>query len=297
MTSNPINFKRERDFGDLFNATFSFISQEFRQLATAILYFVSPFLLLSGISITVYSIKSQEIMQASAASGKSDPFAVFSMLGSVFGYLGLAMAISIISSAMLIATVYAYIKLYIQNGSGGFTLNDIWGQIRKYFLNSLLSTFLVGLVVVLGFVMCVLPGIYLGVALSIVFCIIIFEDKNFGEAFSRSISLINKNWWQTFAVVIITTIILYVLMILVSIPNFIFGFKSFFTNIKSGHQMSFDLPVSYYVINAITQVLTQLLMVIPLVICAFIYYSVVEKVEKPSLMEKISQMNENEAHN
>jgi len=36
--------------------------------------------------------------------------------------------------------------------------------------------------------------------------------------------------------------------------------------------------------------LTQLLMVFPIVIVAFIYFSTVEKVEKPSLLEKIDQI-------
>jgi len=207
MTTNPINFKQERDFGDLFNATFSFISQEFKQLATAILYFVFPFLLLTGIAIMVYSIKSQEIMQSLNQSGKPDPLAIFSVMGSVFGYLAMVIAISLISTAMLLGTVYGYIKLYIQNGSGGFTLNDVWDQVKKYFLNFLLASFIIGLVIALGLVLCIIPGIYLGVALSIVLCIMIFEEKSFSAAFGRSIKLINKSWWQTFAVIIITTII------------------------------------------------------------------------------------------
>lgn len=294
MPTNPINFKQERDFGDLFNATFSFISQEFKRLATALLYFVFPALLMAGIATTLYSIKSQEMMQSMAASGSSDPFAVFSIMGSLFGYIGLAMAIWLVAFAMLLSTVYGYIKLFIQNGSDGFNLNDVWGQVTANFLSFLVASFIIGLVVTVGFVFCILPGIYLGVALSIVLCIMIFEEKSFVDAFGRSIKLINKSWWQTFAVIIITTIILYVLMLLFTIPSMLFGFKSFFTNIKSGNPMTMDLPVSYYVVNTITQTFTQALMVIPIVISAFIYYGAVEKVEKPSLMEKISQINANE---
>lgn len=294
MPTNPINFKQERDFGDLFNATFSFISQEFKRLATAMLYFVLPAFLLAGIAMVLYSIKSQEMMKSMAGSATSDPFAAFSVLGSMFGYLGLVMIVSLVASSMLLSTVYGYIKLYIQNGSDGFTLNDVWGQVTRNFLSFLVASFLIGLVVLFGFAFCVLPGIYLGVALSIVLCIMIFEEKGFVDAFGRSIKLINKNWWQTFAVIIITTIILYVLMILFSLPNLLFGFKSFFTNIKNGQPMTMDLPISYYVVNVITHILTQALMVIPVVISAFIYYGAVEKVEKPSLMEKISQINANE---
>lgn len=294
MTNQPINFKQERDFGDLFNATFSFISKEFKQLGSAILYYVFPLLLLSVIALTVYSIKSNEMVQSFAEAGKNDPFAVFTIMGSLFGYLGVAMIISLAAYAMMVSAVYGYIKLFIQNGPQGFTVNDVWAQITKNFFNSMLAIFVIGLVVGLGFVFCILPGIYLGVALSIVVCIMIFEEKSFTDAFGRSIKLINKNWWQTFAVIIITTIIMYMIMLLLTVPSMIFGFKSFFMNIKSGQPVTMDLPVSYYVLSAVTQLLSHLIMVIPLVISAFIYYSAVEKVEKPSLLNKISQINADE---
>lgn len=294
MANKPINFKQERDFGDLFNATFSFISQEYKQLASAILYFVFPLLLFSTIAMTVYSIKSNEMVQSFAEAGMNDPLTVFTIMGSLFGYLGVAMVISLAAYAMMMSAVYGYIKLFIQHGPQGFTVNDVWAQIAKNFLNSMLAIFVIGLVVGIGFVFCILPGIYLGVALSIVLCIMIFEEKSFTDAFGRSIKLINKSWWQTFAVIIITTIIMYMLMLLLSVPSLLFGFKSFFMNIKSGQPMTIDLPISYYVLNAITQLFSHLIMVIPIVISAFIYYGAVEKVEKPSLMNKISQINADE---
>ena len=294
MANKPINFKQERDFGDLFNATFSFISQEFKQLATAILYFVFPLLLLSSIAMTVYSIKSNEMMHSFAESGAKDPLAVFTMMGSLSGYIVLTMAISLAAYAMMMSAVYGYIKLFIQHGSQGFTMNDVWAQISKNFFSFLVATFVTGLVVALGFVLCIVPGIYLGVALSIVLCIMIFEEKSFVDAFGRSMRLINKSWWQTFAVIIITTIIIYMLMLLFAIPNMLMGFKSYFTNIRSGQPMFTDLPISYYVISGVTQLFSHLIMVIPIVISAFIYYGAVEKVEKPSLMDKISQINADE---
>ena len=296
MTRIPINFKQERDFGDLFNATFSFISQEFKRLATAILYFAVPMLLLAAIAFTVYSMKSQEMMQTLAQShtGKPNPFAIFSVWGSLWGYIGFAMLIGLIAYTMLLGTVYGYIKLYIENGPDGFTMNDVWNQITTHFLSFFVATFVTGLVVGLGFVFCLIPGIYLGVALSIVLCIMIFEEVDFSIAFGRSMKLINKNWWQTFAVIIIATIIVYVLTIFISLPSMLFGFKSFFKNIKNGQPLTSDLSIGFYITNTLTQLLTHLIWVIPTVISAFIYFSTVEKVEKPSLIEKIGQINDNE---
>jgi len=294
MTSNKINFKQERDFGDLFNATFGFISQEFKKLGTAILYFVVPFLLLSAIAITLYSVKVQEMMQTIAHGDKPDPFAIFSIVGSILGYVGFVMVMSLIATTMLLSTVYSYIKLYIQQGPDGFSVNDVWIEVTRHFWSVLGALIVVGLVVCFGFVFCVLPGIYFGIALCLVFCIIIFEEKSFSVAFSRSMKLINTNWWGTFGVFIITSIIIYIISVLFSIPSIIMGFKSLFANMKAGEMPLMNLSLGFYIVSAITSLFTQLLSVILVVITAFIYYSTVEKAEKPSLIDKIGQINENE---
>ena len=234
------------------------------------------------------------MMQTIVQGEKPDPFAIFSIMGSLIGYLGVAMMLSLIASSVLFNTVYGYIKLYIQNGPDGFTINDVWSQVTKNFLRILGALIIIGLVVLVGTAFCLIPGIYFAVALSIVLSIMIFEEKKFPDAFGRSFKLIKNNWWHTFGVLIIATIILYILVILISVPSMLFGFKSMFTNIKNGQNPAMNLSTGYYIVNAITSLFTQSLMVIPIVITAFLYYSIVEKVEKPSLMGKIDQINENE---
>ncbi len=294
MKNKPINFRRERDFGDHFNATFNFIIQEYKKLGMAILYFVVPFLLLSAISVTVYSLKAQELSQMLVQNAQPDPFAFISVMGPLFGFISIAMIISLISTTALLATVYGYIKLFILNGPDGFEISDVWKQVKKQFFRVLPALIVIGIVVVAGMVLCIIPGIYMGVGLSIIFCIMIFEGKGFGESFSRSLSLINKNFWPTLGSLFIVTVILYILMVLVSLPSMLFGFKSILMNMKHGANAGLNLPVSYYIVNSITQLVTQVLSVIPIVLTAFIYFDVVEKVEKPSLLEKIEQINENE---
>ena len=294
MTNSSINFKQERDFGDLFNATFSFISQEFKRLGTAILYFVFPFFIVSAIAMTIYSVKAQEMSQALIQGDKNDPFAIFSLLGSMMGYVAVTMLISFIATTVLMCTVYGYIKLYIQKGPEGFTINDVWLEVTRYFWKALIATIIVGIVVLVGIIFCVIPGIYLGVALFIVFPIMIFEEKNFGTSFSRSMKLINTNWWLTFGILIVTGIIIYVLAIFISIPSIILGFKSLFANLKQNQMPVLDFSVGFYIINSITSLISQLLMVIPLVLSAFVYFSFVEKVENPSLIDKIGQIRDNE---
>jgi len=294
MTNTKFNFKQERDFGDLFNATFGLISQEFKRLGTAILYFVVPFLILSAIAMTIYSVKVSEMMPSIVQGEKPDPFMIFSLMGSMIGYIGIAMVLSLISVTMLLSTVLGYIKLYIQKGSEGFSVNDVWFQVVSNFWAFLIAVIIVCLVVLIGTVFCVLPGIYFGVVLSILFCIMIFEERNFSDAFGRCFKLMKSNWWLAFGVLIIAAIIIYILAILLSIPSMLFGFSSMLSNMKDGQNPALSLPTGFYIANAITSLFTQVLMVIPIVISAFLYYSLVEKAEKPSLMDKIGQISDNE---
>ncbi len=293
MTNKTINFKQERDFGDIFNATFNFIGQEFKKLGTALLYFVVPVLILSAIASTMYSVKSQEMTQAITQAGDNDPFAVFSVMGSLAGYIGIMMLLMLLSFTLLGATVYCYIQLYIQQGRDGFTINDVWREVMKNFWKVLLAMFIAGIVIGVGFAFCVLPGVYLGVVLSILLCIMIFEGIGFSDAFSRSFKLMKSNWWFAFGVLIVSGIIVYVLSLLVSIPGMLMGFKSLFANIKSGTMDNLKFSTSFYIINSIASLLSYLFAVITIVISAFLYFTFVEKLEKPSLVDKVEQMGQN----
>jgi hypothetical protein len=49
MENNRIELYKQREFGDVFNATFAFIKQEIKPLGRAILVYILPFVLIQGI--------------------------------------------------------------------------------------------------------------------------------------------------------------------------------------------------------------------------------------------------------
>ncbi len=294
MKQNAINFKQERDFSELFNATFGFIGQEFRQLGTAILYFVVPFMILTAIAGTFFSIRIQEITHYMDINS-TNPFAIFSDLGSVFGYIGIVALLSLISTTMMFGTVYGYIKLYVENDSHDFSLNDVWMQVTRNFLKMFFGVLITGLVLFVGFAFLLIPGIYLWVALSIVFCVMIFEGLDYGNSFGRSIKLINKKWWFAFALLLVMGIILFVMRLFMTLPAAIAGLKSVFANIgyiRAGENILPHLPLSFFIVNSLTKLAVHLLSVIPIVLTAFLYFSRVEEVEKPVLTKKTEQIGE-----
>ena len=77
--------------------------------------------------------------------------------------------------------------------------------------------FLLLVVVVVGFVLCILPGIWLGVALSFAIPALLFEDLRGPAALRRSFRLVRHRWWPTFGVLLVGTILVTIVQTIVTI--------------------------------------------------------------------------------
>ncbi len=290
MEKTNINFKQVRDFGEVFNATFAFIGQEFKLLGKAILYFVLPVLVITAILNVLIGIEQQKFLNEFSTMDPSDISNPFSMMGNTYKYAGLMMLVYIVAMTSLICTVYGYIKLYVTKGKDQFTLGDIWQQVAKYFLPVLGTSIVVGIITFIGLIFCLIPGIYLGVSLCLIYMALLYEEKGFGDAFSRSFELTKEKWWLTFGILLIAYILIYIISILLSIPSILMGFKSLFTNFKNPAQ-PLNLTTGYYIMNSITSLISYILFTIPYVAIAFHFFSLREAKERPSLQEKVDQIS------
>lgn len=294
MSQNEINFKQEREFGDLFNATFAFIGSEFKKLGTAILYFVLPLLLIAALVGAYAGMEQQQAIQQiqSGTAAYNNPLDIF---GSVFNiYFFINILATLAATTILTCTILGYIKLYVRQGKDGFTLTEVWREVIRYFFPVLGTSIITGIIVGFGFAFCFLPGVYLGVSLSLILPILVLEGKGFGDAFSRSFKLVKPNFWMILGALIVIFIIVYLLSIIFSIPALIMGLKSMFFNLKQSQDINFNFGISYYIYNGISSLLTYIVGAIPTIFLALLYYSQVETYEKPSLNEKIEQLSTDE---
>lgn len=274
MENNYIKLNKVREFGDVFNDTFAFLKQEAKPLGSALLVFALPLLLISAIA-TAY-IQSQQFNNI-LGSPNFD-------YGSYFSKIAFLMIFIILSQTMLMVTVNCYLKLYRERGAGNFDNTDIFNEIKKNFFTSLGATILLGIIIFIGLMMCVIPGIYLGVSLSFVIPVMILENKGFADGFSRSFDLAHKQWWWTFLILFVYIILVYVFTIILSIPGIIFGITSMF---KLKELSTIEYPTYLIIYNAVLSLLTTLFYVFLHTAIAFQYFNIVELYEGKTLSEKI----------
>jgi hypothetical protein len=285
MEKEYIDFKQERDFGQVLNATFQFIGQDFKPLGQVILYYVAPFIVLASVITGVFvnnAFNWQDMIE------NPESFATFNDL---FGQVGIVWLLNIISYLFLLLAVYSYISLYVEKGRGNFRKEDVWNKMTSNILPVIGTGIVVGIIVIAGFALCIIPGIYLGVSLSLVFIILIHEQGGFSHAFSRSFQLTKLQWWWTLLLVIVVTIITSILSGIVSFPMMINMFARTFHAVETG-----DFPNDFFgafgtIYLVFANIITYLLYVIPFVALSIQYFNLVEISEKPSLAERIAAIN------
>lgn len=95
-----------------------------------------------------------------------------------------------------------------------FKAFDNWVQL---FLFALVS----GLLVSLGFVLLILPGIWLAIAITLGYQIIVFGKLEFWDSLKASVKIVNKKWFHFFGLAIILGLINIVGALLLGIGLFI----------------------------------------------------------------------------
>ena len=277
MNSQKIEFQRYRDFGQIINATFEFLRENFKQLAKAVIYLVGPFVLLTGIFGGLY----QKDLFSFTSTVKS-----LSEFGIAFG---LYIFFAILTSLVLVSTVYSYILLYLKRQDDiPIEVDEVWLMVKSKTLKILLFSIGYGLVTVFATILLIIPGIYVSVSLMIIYIVGLNEDKGFFDSMSRSFFLIKNKWWFTFGLLIVLSLIQGFLGFLFQIPQYVAMFFVAF-NSAEGNATSSTTEI-IFIVTTIISSLNFIFYSISLIGIAFHYFSLVEQKEAKGLLDKIESI-------
>ncbi|MBC7570881.1 MAG: hypothetical protein H7319_14270 [Spirosoma sp.] len=221
-----LNLFQQRDFGTKINATFQYITQNFRSLGLALLYIVGPLALLTGIaSGIVQSNMLATIGSATAQTDPSDPLAGLRMLQNIFSpAYWVALFFGLITALAVNLVTYAHMKLYAEKNGADSTVGEIWEATQPLIGRGLIITVLGTIITVVAMFFFLIPGIYVAVVLSLSLAVTTFEGTDFSQTWNRCFKLIRDKWWSTFGLLIIVAIISAILGLIFNIPAGVVGF-------------------------------------------------------------------------
>ncbi|MET9630899.1 hypothetical protein ABZX92_25840 [Lentzea sp. NPDC006480] len=128
---------------------------------------------------------------------------------------------------LLIGTVFlsGFITVVVGHAVLGrpVTFAQAWNEFKPRLLPLLGATLLSSLVIMVGVVLCIIPGIWLGVMFSLIGPALVLERCGVGAAFGRSRALVNGAWWRTFGILVLAAIISGVISWIISLPFGLLG--------------------------------------------------------------------------
>lgn len=280
-----VNFKKQREIGSILSDIFKFIRLNWKPLLGLIIKITGPALL---IMLGAYVFYMQSMMSG---------FGILESIGTLEGFSSqmiLPFLVMILAGtvyyALLNGVVLHYIKSYIKN-YGVVNKDEVSAGVKKDFWRLIGTSFLVGLIVGVGTMFCVIPGIYFGVVLSVAYAVVIFEEKEVSDTISYCFNLIKDEWWITFATFLVVFLLYYFIMIIFQVPQYIYFFIKAFT---AGQEISAD-PASmfdwvYITLTTIGMVFQYIFYSIIVIATAFVYFNLNEKKNFTGTLETIDSI-------
>lgn len=280
--TETVEFKKRRDFGQVINDTFTFIRQNIKPLIKTYFTFCGLFVLASMATLLLQQFKMVNVINTVGGMGHTRGIGLYGI-----EYF-LSLIFSFASYSSMTVAVLSYIAIYVQKGNQTPTLDEVWGFFKYYFFRVFGSSFLLMLLLIIGFMFCLVPGFYLFPFIAMMFPIMVIENSSLSYSFSRSFSLIKENFWVTFGTLIIVWIIVYACTTLIVLPTSLFNMLSMFSS--KNPQMSLTLSLITTVLQSLCQVFT----IVPIITISLMYFNLVEEKESVGLMERISNFGNTE---
>jgi len=292
MQEQPkIEFLRIRDFGEKMGATVDFVRANFKKLALSLLLIGGPFAIVMSLLFKDMFTNMFDFSKFESGDG----------VGSWFTQLGIdylvMMILSWMATMMIVSITYHFMIKYNNDDLEDFSIGELFGQALQKLPGLVLLSFLIFIVVFLGFILLLIPGIYLAITLSLAYPVYMFEkDTGIGEAFTKPFRIISGKWWSTCGVLVIGYLMSYAVALVFSIPFLFVYLGELFTasdelmdnpsaiaNIFTSGYMTFAMTIS--------NIGTYISYCIPLIALGYQYANLVERKEGKGLMAEIDEFD------
>jgi len=281
MDNEKIQLRKLRDFGENFSDTFQFIKQEFKPLLIA---FASVgMLFIFGVAIGSYVYTTQISAMPSSTFTSTNIFSIFN--GTYF----IVVLLGAFSQSAMFTTVAVYMKYYNEQGTSP-SVGEVWRGFGKYFFRVAILGLLVSIVSAIGVLFCLAPGVYFGTVLLPYAFIVVNEDAGIGEGFSKCFELIKENFWSSFALYLVTIIIIFIASMIITL---IFGMAAGGISLFSIQ----ELEGPGIALRSVAGVISHFFYIVLYVSVGLQYYNLAEQKYGTGLADKLEGLGQGLHHN
>lgn len=236
---------RPMTLGEVLDRTFRLYKSEFWLFAGIMSL---PFLVLFIFNVTIASLTRAQIAAVGAGGAPHVPPAIHPE--AVVAGVGAGILVMVLSFILTgigqAATIFAVSDLYLGRPAG---IRESFRQVRGHVLQVLGVIFLVGLLVGVGFILLIIPGIILACRTGVAVPAAMLEDEGPAAAISRSMELTKGFAMEMFLIFLLTWVLAIAAAVILQLPFTLMAAT------PHPHVLPFGLTVLQYVTSFISQAL------------------------------------------
>ncbi|MEL7147602.1 MAG: hypothetical protein AAFO69_14600 [Bacteroidota bacterium] len=291
-----VELRKRRDFSENISTVFHIIRTEFKQFVGAVILIAGPLMLVVAILIAYLTLNAMNALAVLDPADESSTSLLLSRyVQMILSYIGLWFGYIFIR-----LVTWSYLKVYLSVRSAEeITTNMVWEVTKKNLFKTTVASIINLIVILISYFFFIIPGIVMGVYLSVVVPIMIIEEESYGSAFNKSFQYLTNNFWMTLGLTIVIGLIAYMISVAFSVPSIILTFVWQFNSVESindgganslmGDTFSFLFLVS----NIIATLARLMTFCIPGLSIGIHYYNLKEQRDSTGLMDQIAQMGQN----
>lgn len=309
QTGQPtkIEFKKVRDFGQLFTDVFKFLKLNYKSILFCVLMIPGPLFLVAGAFNGYLQSLGTDPSKLIGVGMMRDPWSIVEQL---LTFMLPYVIFLVLGSLAATATINRYFILYQEReGNNSIGVGDILkyllGDMWRLFYNGLLLGLISLLFLILVGIIALIP--ILGALLIIVALLItapqiayavgaanylVLRDRmSITTAFSKAWRYMRGNFWWTWVIVVCAGLVVGILSIVFTLPISILSMTKTFSRMNT--DVNDTSTVLYVILGTIAVLGPQLLVPISTLFNILTYHSYEEAEEGTALTEKINQMDVN----
>jgi hypothetical protein len=158
------------------------------------------------------------------------------LLGWIAGWLGLLISgLASLVGYFWLQGAYAEAVRDVRDGRQDLSMGDTFRRVQPRLPALIVAGIIAGIAIFIGFLLLIVPGLFLLTIWCLIVPAIVIEGKSAGESFGRSRELVRGNGWNVFGVIVITVAIAIVAGIILGLATFWLpdGIESFVQNVVS----------------------------------------------------------------
>lgn len=281
MENQHIQLKAERTISSIISDSFKFARSNFAELNSL---FIKSLLIPFVIVVLLGGIYA-----ATAPTG-FNPDPDLSPFGLTYF---LMMVASVVYMVLMVGVVLNYVKAYADS-SLEIDQSAVIIQGRKVALSILGYIIVMVILLILGLILFVLPGIFVYVPLLIGYVALVMENKSIKAAITRGFQLVKGEWWVTFGTLLGVGIVFGIISFAFQLPVFAYTMLKGFGVAEEVSASGGGVDVIAAVLTMVSAAFTYLLYMVFMIALALIYFDLDEKKGSTGLLEQIKHLGKEE---